>query len=177
MSGPGARASLVLAAVLPLAAGCAPAGRGADAEPSTERISVIFVEPERFTDLTDPAGRRARAGAAILEELARFVRDAGARAVADGRALEVRVTDIDMAGELEPWRGPRLDHVRFMRDVYAPRIDLEFTLKDAHGGVVGEGKRSLRDPNYLIRAKPQGDDPLRYEKTLLGDWLQREFAP
>jgi hypothetical protein len=161
----------ILAVAARLVLGGAPATPAADA--STGRISVVFVAPERFTDVkeTAPGGT-----AAILDELARFVREAGERAVPAGRSLAVSVTDIDLAGELEPWRGPQFERTRLMRDVYAPRIDLEFRLTDAEGRVVREGTRSLTDPNYLTRAVRVPNDRLRYEKDLLREWLRREFG-
>ena len=92
-----------------------------------------------------------------------------------GWTLEVRVTDVDLAGEIEPWRGPQFDRVRIMREVYPPRIDLEFRLADAKGAVFKQGSRVLRDPLYLTRAALGDSDRLRYEKQLLGDWLRQEF--
>ena len=164
MSRDRAGTALVLAAAHALA-GARPAA--ADG-PVTARILVVFVEPQRFTDAKDAPG--------LLDELARFVREAGERYVPAGRSLEVRVTDVDLAGELEPWRGPQFESTRFMRDVYAPRIDLEFRLTDTAGTLVGEGTRSLRDPNYLTQAGRVTEDRLRHEKALLRDWLEREFA-
>lgn len=165
------RASWLLAGALAL--GGPVAGAAADLPPS--RITVVFVEPERFTDLKDSARRSEKGIAALLDELARFVRQTGERAIPADRKLEVRVTDVDMAGEFEPWRGPQLEATRFMREVYPPRIDLEFTLTDAGGHVVAAGKRALRNPLYLTRAAMLKDDRLRYEKELLREWLRSEF--
>jgi hypothetical protein len=152
------------------------AGRLAASEPSTPRVLVVFVEPERFTDVKNAARGSEKGTAALLDELAGFMREIGERDVPAGTSLELRVTDIDLAGEFEPWRGPQFERTRFMRDVYAPRIDLEFRLKDAEGRVVRAGTRSLREPNYLTRALLMRDDRLRYEKALLSDWFRQEFA-
>ncbi len=54
------------------------------------------------------------------------------------------MTDLDLAGEFEPWRGPQFEHTRFMREAYPPRIDLEFTLKDARRRVVAGGQALAR---------------------------------
>jgi hypothetical protein len=159
--------ALILAALVALAA------TRASAEP---RISVVFVAPERFTDVKDGAMRSAPGEASILDELGRFVRETGERHVPAGVRLEVRVTDVDLAGDFEPWRGPQFERVRFLREIYPPRIDVEFRLVDAAGRVVKEGRRSLTDPLYLTRAARVADDRLRYEKDLLSDWLRTEFA-
>ncbi|HEX7991074.1 MAG TPA: DUF3016 domain-containing protein, partial [Stenotrophomonas sp.] len=76
----------------------------------------------------------------------------------------------------EPWHGPRLDDVRVMRDIYPPRITLQFTLTDANGQVIDQGERKLSDTGYLLNSSlPNNTDPLRYEKRLLNEWVQREL--
>ena len=40
----------------------------------------------------------------------------------------VTVTNIDVAGDIESWRGPGRCDVRIMKDTYPPRIDLSFRL-------------------------------------------------
>jgi hypothetical protein len=81
-----------------------------------------------------------------------------------------------MAGEYEPWR-PRAYGVRIVRDVYPPRIDLRFRLAAADGSLLKEGECKLRDPAFMATALLYfRDDPLRYEKALLDDWLERELS-
>jgi hypothetical protein len=155
--------------------GCSVAAdRAAPARAS--RISVTFVQPERFTDVKDSVLGSERGAADLLGDLDRYLRVTGERYVPAGLALEVRVTNVDLAGEFEPWRDPQLDRVRIMREIYPPRIELEFRLTDQQGTVVKEGRRILRDPLYLTRAALNDSDRLRYDKQLLGDWLRTEFG-
>jgi hypothetical protein len=61
--------------------------------------------------------------------------------------------------------------------VYSPRIELEFTLADAAGSITRQGRRRLQDPSGALLGQPDlPADPLRYEKRLLRDWVDREFA-
>jgi len=168
------RTALVLLAAL-----VAPASAGAvsAADQAESRVSVAFIEPQRFTDIKASAARSEKGSAAILDEIAQFLRQAGEAQLPAGFTLEIRVTDIDLAGEFEPVRGPQFERTRLMRDVYWPRFDLGFRLKDPDGRVVKEGPRTLRDLNYLTRLLRVSEDRLRYEKALLRDWLRREFAP
>lgn len=148
----------------------------ADPAATTTRVSVEFIHPETFTDVREFALPSEKDRADLLGELAAFIRTAGESYLPPGHRLEVRVTNVDMAGEFEPARGPQFDRIRLMREIYPPRIDLEFTLRDGSGGVVTEGRRELRDMNYLLRpVLPQGDR-LRYEKDLLRDWLRGELS-
>ena len=104
------------------------------------------------------------------------MREMGERYVPAGMRLEIKVTDIDLAGDFEPWRGPQFGHVRITRDIYPPRICLEFRLTDGSGGSVSAGKRALRDIAYQQRLVRPLDDYLRYEKGILRDWFRSEFS-
>ena len=96
--------------------------------------------------------------------------------VPEGHMLSVTFTDIDMAGDFEPWRGPRFDDIRIVKDIYPPRIVLNFRMTNAEGAVVKEGKRELRDLAFMMKINMSfRDDPVRYEKALLDDWLRAEF--
>jgi DUF3016 family protein len=139
------------------------------------RVSVVFAHPERYADLRLTCVSGAADARALMGELARFLQEAGARRVPEGQRLEITVTDIDMAGDIESWRGPGRCDLRTMKDVYPPRIDLQFRLLGADGAKARAGTRRLRDSNYLINAAPVTADHLRHEKALLLDWLQKEL--
>src|SRR5690349_15063259 len=73
-------------------------------------IAVVFVQPQHFTDV-----RYSKAepnSAALLSELHTFMCKMGERYVPAGMQLEIKVTDIDLAGDFEPWRGPQFGAVR-----------------------------------------------------------------
>ena len=159
------------AAVFLLLAGCAAAAR---VDESVSRISVIFVEPEKFTD-----ARRAElepTSSGILTDLEKFIIATGARYIPEDMQLNIRVTNIDLAGDFEPFRGPQADQVRITKGVYPPHIVLEFEIMDSTATVVKSGKRDLTDINYQLRSVYPREDYLRYEKDILRDWLRGELA-
>ena len=135
------------------------------------QIAVIFVQPQRF-------GRGKSEGetnsVALLNELHTFMCKMGER-VPVGMQLEITVTDIDLAGDFEPWRGPQFGHVRITRDIYRPHISLEFRLTD-DSGIVSAGQREITDIAYQDRFARPPDDYLRYEKDILRDWFRNEFG-
>src|SRR5215813_10384743 len=88
------------------------------------RIAVIFVQPQHFTDV-----RYSKAepnSVALLHELHTFMCTLGERYVPTGMQLEITVTDIDLAGDFEPWHGPQFVHVRITRAIYPPVSPLSF---------------------------------------------------
>ena len=165
------RLDKVCAIALLLLAGCAAA---APVDESVSRVFVAFIEPEKFTD-----ARRAEldpTSSGILRELEKFLIETGARYVPADMRLSIRVTNIDLAGDFELFRGPQADHVRITKGLYPPHVVLEFELVDSAAKVVKAGKRDLTDIDYQLRSVYPREDYLRYEKDLLRDWLRAEFS-
>lgn len=158
-----------------LLAGCATAPRDPAA---AARIKVDWTDPQAFADVRENPGPGV--GRQKPEEwlplLARHLQNRAESVVPAGDHLTVTFTDIKRAGSYEPWRGPQWNDVRVIKDIYPPRIDLRFKLTDAQGKTLGEGERKLTDPAFLSRGTIDSDDPLRYEKRMLDEWLRREFA-
>lgn len=140
------------------------------------RMQVNFFEPEKFTDvkMTEIADPRDRDE--LIGRIREYLVQQAKYYVPDGQVLEITFTDIDMAGEYEPWRGPQWNDVRIVKDIYPPRMQLSFRLTDAEGNVLKQGKRDLRDMSFLLKLMIDRDDTLRHEKALLDDWLQAEFG-
>ena len=162
--------SLALAAGLGTAAFAAAPVNGANA-----LAEVNFLEPGKFTDVKDnDMGDYERT--TYLDSLRDHILQQAKYFVPAGHKLAVTFTDIDMAGDFEPWRGPRFSDIRIVKDIYPPRIELSFQLTDAAGNVVKQGKRELRDLAFLMKISMAfRDDPMRHEKGLLDDWLRSEF--
>ncbi|MDQ8020820.1 MAG: DUF3016 domain-containing protein [Moraxellaceae bacterium] len=142
-----------------------------------QAVQVRYEQAGNFTESRRTfESERQRDG--WLAELARHIERQASRHLTGGQRLGITVTDIDRAGETEPWRGPRGADLRIVRDIYPPRIDLRFVLRDSTGAVLRQGERRLRDIDFMTRPGSLHDgDCLRYEKTLLDDWLDREFGP
>lgn len=137
--------------------------------------NVEFFEPLKFTDVRDSyLGDHDRT--TYLQQLRDHLLDKAKYYVPEGHTLNVTFTDVDMAGDFEPWRGPTWSDIRVVKDIYPPRLNLAFRLTDAEGRVVKEGKRELRDLAFMMKITMGfRDDPVRHEKALLDDWLRSEF--
>lgn len=148
----------------------------ADNTSAASRVDVTFVNPDKFTDVKDAYMPTDSGQKGILDDLQDYiVHHAGSR-LSDGQHLSVKVTDIDLAGDFEPWHGPEAQDIRIMKAIYTPKIDLSFTLTDASGNVVKQGERHLRDLNYTMNINSVNrSDPRFYDKALLDDWIRNEF--
>lgn len=138
------------------------------------RVTVAYDHPDQFTEAKETrAFAPARADKGYLEILKKYIQERAGKVLADGQQLEIVITDVDRAGSYEPWHGPRLSDVRIVKDIYPPRIDLNFTLYGADGKVLRQGQRKLRNAAFLSSSSPVDQDSLRYEKSLIDLWLRR----
>ncbi len=175
--------SLALGAMLAGLAGGADARSRNVTDPDAPRslpaedsaVSVDWTDPAEFTELRFSGNRWESRRGNWVEDLARHLRGAAERQLEPGQRLEVTITDIQRAGSFEPQRPARMDNVRILRDIYPPRITLDFKLTDASGTVLSEGERRLVNHSYLSNSALGDSDPLRHEKRLLDDWVRREF--
>jgi len=138
------------------------------------RVAVVYAAPERYTD----AGRRVAGGAEqarVQAALSAHFAWLGARYLAPGRRLTVTVTDIDLAGRLEPWR-PQAFDLRVLREITWPRIRLAFRLFDGEREILA-GDDTIADLAYLRATSGyRASDPLVYEKRMLERWFRTRFS-
>ncbi|HQY82936.1 MAG: DUF3016 domain-containing protein [Thermomonas sp.] len=177
--------SLVLPLALALAmAGCASTPRSdmlaADAPralPEAGPVSVRWNDPATFAELRNSHNHYEAARGRWLTDLAEYLRKRAEPRLGSGERLELTIVDVDRAGDYEPWLGPNYQDTRIVRDIYPPRMTVQFRHLGADGRVIAEGERKLTDPAFLIGATPiDSSDPLRFEKRMIDSWLRRELV-
>lgn len=175
-------AALLLAGAL--AVGSAAAAPRTVTDPQAPRaleakgpVSVKWNDPAQFTEIRQSSNRFEAERGDWVQQLARYVQTSAAKPLQPGQTLDVTLVDVKRAGDYEPWHGPRGSDIRIMRDIYPPRITLQYTLKDASGGIIDEGEAKLSDSGYLHNIGVRSDsDPLRFEKRLIDDWVKRQLT-
>ena len=151
-------------------------GSALDTVKGPSRVEVMFFEPEKFIDVRDSYMGSDKGRDGTLETLKEYLITRGVRGLLPGQKLAITITEVDLAGDFEPWRGGQWGDVRIVKDIYPPRFSLVFRLTNVDGTVVKEGKRDLRDMAFLMKLTMGfRDDPLRHEKALLDDWLSADF--
>ena len=143
---------------------------------SNTHVEVTFDHPEKFTDVNDSYMGTDKGRDNILQLFKEYLQERAPRFLADGQTLAVTFTDIDVAGEFEPQRGPDFNSVRIIKDIYPPRLTFAYKLTDASGAVLKEGQEKLVDLSFQMSATViDNNDPLHYEKSMLKDWLHSQF--
>jgi Protein of unknown function (DUF3016) len=143
-------------------------------EPSNVRIE--FVHPERFSDLQIQGRQEITSAPIFRDNISAYLSPHVARRF-PGATLNLRFTDIDLAGRLEPWRIRKFNDVRFDRNMGANplRLYFDYTLTDSKGRILASGSKALVDGDYIQRYiyYPNSEKwaTLFYEKASLLRWF------
>lgn len=139
-------------------------------------VKVSWSDPAQFSDIRYSGNRWEAARGDWVEDLAGYFQKIASKRLPEGQRMQVTITDIKRAGNYEPWHGPRMDDVRIVKDIYPPRMSFTWVRTDAQGEVIGQGEEKLMDTAFLMNNAAFNDnDPLRYEKRMIDDWLRREL--
>jgi hypothetical protein len=149
------------------------------ASPVLAEVTIRFEPADQYTDLGLSGASTPGVQADLLKQLEKHLQQLGELYLPKGDQLEIIIQNIDMAGEMEPWRSPNLINTRIIRDIYPPRFTLHYLWRGKTGKLKADKEEQLNDLNYLMRldsARYLNNDPLRYEKTLLDHWFQQTFS-
>ncbi|MDX6806373.1 DUF3016 domain-containing protein [Terrihabitans rhizophilus] len=131
-------------------------------------VRVVFENPRGYTDASSFRRGGVEPGAGVLRELERYLQRLGERNLGPTQRLDIRISDVDLAGGFRPSAGA-LDQVRIVDGLEPPRITLSYELHE-RGRRVASGRERLADINFQWRSHASGR--LGYEKALLRDWFE-----
>lgn len=155
----------------------ASAATTAFAAAAADRVSIEWQDPARYTDAKLHGLTNERGTEIIAKELGKFIADQAERCIPAGSTLAITISDVDLAGELEPWRSTTNPDVRYIRGVTPPRFAFSYTLSAADGTILASGEERITDLNFQSAIGINRDDPLFYEKNLWRDWTRTAFRP
>lgn len=138
---------------------------------AASRVGVSVGDFSQMREVKHLRGAQKRDTTQAIQALADWLQRQAERSLPADQSLQVTLRDVDLAGDYEPGRADMYD-IRVIKDIYPPRIELDYRLADASGAVLREGEATLRDTGFLQGAGPMGNDSLRFEKRMLRDWLR-----
>jgi hypothetical protein len=139
-------------------------------------LKIEWNSPEDFRDADYYYNGGKKSKEIVLNNLERYFTKEAKNRFPDGYVLTMKVTELDLAGDFEPWRNPGFDDVRIIKDIYPAIIQFDYQLVDADGTVVSEGSERLKDsllPRSLSAQFAGRSEPYPYVKTLVRDWMRK----
>jgi hypothetical protein len=140
------------------------------------KITTTFADVEDFTDFSVSGLSEEKTLGIFLSELEDELENFANRYIKDDSVLEIHFTDIDMVGDIQPWRNRHNADIRYIERIYPPRLRFSYVLKNPDGKVIAEGEESIADLAFDFNVIA----PIRsqhmyffYETNLLGDWIRK----
>jgi len=140
-------------------------------------VKVQWQDPEKFTDIRPANDSRKSYRERVIRKFDEFFQQMGMK-LPEGYNLDVTVTDIDLAGDVDYFISGAGNALRVVKDIYSPAMKFSYVLRDNHGEQVMQADEKLRDMGFMqsIRSAHNSDE-FRYEKQMLEDWFERELKP
>jgi len=132
--------------------------------------TVTYIEPDKFIDMPFSPIDRER----VLKELTDHFTRLGKQLPA-GQDLKVEVTELDLAGRIEPTRRTGNEIRLLTGGADWPRMHVRYSLTQ-DGKVINSGEADLASMNYLQEMNRYGSsESLRHEKQMIDAWFGKTF--
>lgn len=135
-------------------------------------VQVDWVNPDRYSDIRPDssdtnASVRQRVFSQLEEQLTKL-----ADKLPKGQKLQVRITDVKLAGTLRALKGAETRRV-IQANVYPARLEFDWYLIDADGKPLKSGHDRTTSTTATVRTAR--DEAYGIEKKLLIDWFNETF--
>lgn len=136
-------------------------------------IQVEWTNPDDYRDVRAANESKKRFQERTFEKLDKHFTELASK-LPEGYQLVVKVTDVDLAGNVE---FGRTQQIRIVRQIHFPRMDLEYQLFDDKKQLISTDKAELKDMSFLNNIKTRaGSQTLSYEKYMIEEWFNKTFS-
>lgn len=143
---------------------------------SDGNVYVVWKDPAKYTDIESTVWLQSKFEKYLFTELTDELGQVANNYLGKDQQLDLMVTNVDLAGDVQPTFGAGPDDVRVVSDLYPPRITFEYSLK-SNGKVVKQGKENINDMSFLFGIQPITNDPFPYEREILTKWFKETIQP
>lgn len=140
------------------------------------QVFIAWNNPADYTDVEATLGVQSKYQQYLFSELTEELGKVANKHLSPNQKLELVVTNVDLAGDVQPTFGATPHDIRILEDIYPPKITFDYTLSE-NNTVLKTGSEKLRDIGYLSGIQPIGNDPFPYEVDLLTDWFKETIKP
>lgn len=143
---------------------------------SAAEVKVEYVNVDKYSDIRPGDANRAKFKKRLFNELnEQFSKSA--RKIAQDAVLHIKVTNIDLAGEIDPFFSKGMGPIRVVKRMHVPKISLNYRLESKAGTVIQEDEVTLKDLSFLDKGRilKYEHGGFSYEKRLINDWIVSAF--
>jgi hypothetical protein len=132
---------------------------------------VTWQEPEKYSDIRPSNESRDSFRERVFSEFNQIFSNL-AKKLPDGYEMQVAVTDLDLAGDVNGMYSRLGRDIRVIKELYWPQMSFSYILKNEKGETVSSAKEHLKDMNFMTRAGMHSNgNSFEYEEKMLSDWF------
>lgn len=139
-------------------------------------VNILWQNPSDFSDIEASVGVQSKFEQYLFTELTEELGKLANKHLANDQQLDLTVTNVDLAGDVQPTFGASTDDIRVVSDLYPPKMRFDYVLTQ-NGKVIKSGSEKLNNMGFLSDIQPITNDPFPYERDLLLDWFKKTIMP
>ncbi len=141
-------------------------------------VTVIWQDPEQYLDVKSTSGRQSRYQHHVFATLGKHFQAQLASSLPVEHGLTIRVTQLDLAGEVQPIFANASGPIRVIKSLYPPKITFEYEWRDNHGTLLKSDLVQLRDLGFdWANSGIYRHQSLRYEMQMIDRWVTHQWMP
>lgn len=146
----------------------------------TAESSISWVDVEKYRDIKSSTQPQKKFEQRVFKQFEKYLNKL-TQDLPDGQKLWLKVKDLDLAGEILPGYSYGINDskdLRVVKRIYYPQIKFSYHLSDTNGKVLKSGSVELKDVGFQnqLQTRSLSRDPLGYEKRMIKEWFNSEFA-
>lgn len=139
-------------------------------------VAIVWQDPAKYSDIEATVGLQSKFEKYLFSELTDELGQMANQSLAKDQQLDLLVTNVDLAGDVQPTFGGAADDVRIVTDLYPPKISFDYVLRQ-NGKVIKSGTEKLDNMSFLFGIQPITSQPFPYERDLLTKWFKQTIKP
>ncbi|TRX53151.1 DUF3016 domain-containing protein [Thalassomonas sp. M1454] len=143
------------------------------AQAQAATVDIEWFEPENYRDIKVANGGKKAFQERVLKDFTGYFTELAAT-LPDNQVLKLKVTDIDLAGDIKYMVGPNNQSMRVITDLYFPRMKFSYQLTE-NGEVIQAGDENIKDMGFNMSSIHHNSESFYYEKEMIEDWFKDTF--
>ena len=142
------------------------------------QVNLRWQEPESYRDIrAGGLGSEIKFQKQVIDELGEYIQEAANKYLAPNQQLNMTVTDIDLAGDVQYFFTRFPEGVRVVSNLYFPSIEFTYELLDVDNKVTMSGEENVKDIGFQFSgSRVVREAPLGYEKRMIDEWFRATFS-
>ncbi|ABZ75409.1 conserved hypothetical protein [Shewanella halifaxensis HAW-EB4] len=139
-------------------------------------VNILWQNPSDYSDIEATIGLQSKFEQYLFTQLTDELGNLANKHLANDQQLDLTVTNVDLAGDVQPTFGAAANEIRIVSDLYPPKIRFDYVLTQ-NGKVIKSGSEQLNNMGFLYDIQPITNDAFPYERDLLIDWFKKTIMP